>query len=595
MLGSFRSERREICLSLVVELQRRRVFRALVGYGVAAFAVLQIAEPIMHGLHWPDAVLSYIVAALALGFPVVVSLAWIFDVKAGRLERTGPSPGLRGLPLAAILVGIGVLTAAPGTVWFFFVRGAAKTVAASPGAEQPLPSIAVLPFVDMSPGKDQEYFSDGIAEEILNVLAQVDGLHVAGRTSSFSFKGKNEDLRAIGQSLGVSAVLEGSVRKSGDRVRITAQMIKVADGFHLWSQTFDRQLTDVFAVQDEIARAVVAATKLKLMGDKAAVPAGRRATNPEAYVQFLLGRQLLNRGVTEDYRRSVDALERAIALEPSYAPAHADLSEALAWLSNATQTGPTDRIEGQQRAVAEAEKAVALAPDLAESYRARGALRSNLLWDWSGARSDLEHALALSPGDARVQLQLGHQLAVVGRLPEAVAATRKAAEADPLLALGWDYLGRYLAAEGKLDESRKAFQQALQIAPDNMWALRELGFVDLLAGRPSVALASYEKQQGWLRLLGLALAHHDLGHPKEAQQALDGLLGLADPPRYQLAQIYAWWGDRDRAFEQLERGRLSADAGMRYLKYDPLLRGLRGDPRYTALLKKMNLPLDDGG
>ena len=128
-----------------------------------------------------------------------------------------------------------------------------------------------------------------------------------------------------------------------------------------------------------------------------------------------------------------------------------------------------------------------------------------------------------------------------------------------------------------------------------MWALRELGFVDLLAGRPSVALASYEKQQGWLRLLGLALAHHDLGHPKEAQQALDGLLGLADPPRYQLAQIYAWWGDRDRAFEQLERGRLSADAGMRYLKYDPLLRGLRGDPRYTALLKKMNLPLDDGG
>jgi serine/threonine-protein kinase len=578
-----------------VELQRRRVFRALVGYGVAAFAVLQIAEPIMHGLHWPDAVLSYIVAALALGFPVVVSLAWIFDVKAGRLERTGPSPGLRGVPLAAILVGIGVLTAAPGTVWFFFVRGATKTAAPSSGSEQPLPSIAVLPFVDMSPGKDQEYFSDGIAEEILNVLAQVEGLHVAGRTSSFSFKGKNEDLRAIGQRLGVSAVLEGSVRKSGDRVRITAQMIKVADGFHLWSQNFDRQLTDVFAVQDEIAHAVVAATKLKLMGDKAAVPAGRRAVNPEAYAQFLLGRQLLNRGVTEDYRRSVDALERAIALEPSYAPAHADLSEALAWLSNATQTGPTDRIEGQRRAVAEAEKAVALAPDLAESYRARGSLRSNLLWDWSGARSDLERALALSPGDARVQLQLGHQLAVVGRLPEAVAATRKAAEADPLLALSWDLLGRYLAAEGKLDESRKAFQQALQVAPDNMWALRELGFVDLLAGRPAVALASYEKQQGWIRLLGLALAHHDLGHPKEAQQALDALLALADPPAYQLAQVYAWWGDRDRAFEQLERGRLSADAGMRYLKYDPLLRRLRGDPRYTALLKKMNLPLDDGG
>ena len=582
-------------LSLVAELQRRRVFRALVGYGIGAFAVLQIVEPIMHGFHWPDAVLSYVVAALAVGFPVVVSVAWIFDVNAGRIERTEPAVGLRGARLAAVLVGIGMFAAAPGTVWYFFLRGAAKPVAISSGADQPLPSIAVLPFVDMSPGKDQEYFSDGIAEEILNVLAQVEGLHVAGRTSSFSFKGKNEDLRAIGQSLGVSAVLEGSVRKSGDRVRITAQMIKVADGFHLWSQNYDRQLTDVFAVQDEIARSVLTAAKLKLMGDKAAVPAGRRATNPEAYAQFLLGRQFLNRGVSEDYRRSVDAYERAIALEPDYAPAHADLSEALVWLVNSTLTTPSERIEGQQRAVAEAEKAVALAPDLAESNRARGTLRISLLWNWSGARSDLERALALAPGDARAELMLGHLLAVLGRLPEAVTATRKAAEADPLLALGWDYLGRYLAAAGDLDESRKAFQQALRVAPDNMWARRELGFVDLLAGRPAVALASYERQEGWIRLMGLALAHHDLGHAKEAQEALDALLALADPPTYQLAQVYAWWGDRDRAFEQLERGRASGDAGVRYLKYDPLLRKLRGDPRYTALLKKMNLPPDEGG
>ena len=579
-------------MSLIAELQRRRVFRALVGYGIGAFAVLQIVEPIMHGFHWPDAVLSYVVAALAVGFPIVVSLAWIFDVNAGRIERTEPTPGLRGARLAAVLVGIGILAAAPGTVWYFLVRGVAKPAATSSGEDQPLPSIAVLPFVDMSPGKDQEYFSDGIAEEILNVLAQVEGLHVAGRTSSFSFKGKNEDLRSIGQSLGVSAVLEGSVRKSGDRVRITAQMIKVADGFHLWSQNYDRQLTDVFAVQDEIARSVVTATKMKLMGVKAAVPAGRRATNPEAYAQFLLGRQFLNRGTSEDYRRSVEALERAIALEPDYAPAHAELSSALVWLVNSTSVTRPERVGGQQQAVREAEKAVALAPDLAESNLARATLRTAILWDWSGARSDLERALALSPGDARVQLQLGHLLAVLGRLPEAVAMTRKAAEADPLLALGWDLLGRYLAAEGNLGESRKAFEQALRVAPDNMWARRESGFADLLDGKPAAALASFENQDGWIRLLGLALAHHDLGHAKEAQQALDALRALPEPPTYQVAQVYAWWGNRDRAFEELEHGLVTADAGLRYLKYDPLLRKLRGDPRFAVLLKKMNLPPD---
>src|SRR5467141_2759122 len=196
--------------SLVAELKRRRVFRALVGYGIAAFAVLQIIEPVMHGLHWPDEVLSYVVVALAVGFPVVVSLAWIFDVKAGRVERTEPSAsrsGLRGLRLALVLVGIGVLAAAPGTIWYFLVRGIARPATGSGLAtEKPVPSIAVLPFVNLSSDREQEYFSDGIAEEILNALAQVEGLRVAGRTSSFYFKGRNEDLASIAAKLHVSTL-----------------------------------------------------------------------------------------------------------------------------------------------------------------------------------------------------------------------------------------------------------------------------------------------------------------------------------------------------------------------------------------------------
>lgn len=222
-------------MSLIAELQRRRVFRALVGYGIAAFAVLQIIEPVMHGLHWPDEVLSYVVVALAVGFPVVVSLAWIFDVNAGRIERTEPAPasGPRGVRLGLLLVGIGVLAAAPGVVWYFVVRGHTRPVSSSTAAATP--SIAVLPFVNLSSDKEQEYFSDGIAEDILNALAQVDGLKVIGRTSSFSFKGKNEDLRTIGEKLGVSTVLEGSVRKARSRVRVTAQLIEAAGGSHLWS------------------------------------------------------------------------------------------------------------------------------------------------------------------------------------------------------------------------------------------------------------------------------------------------------------------------------------------------------------------------
>jgi len=368
-------------------------------------------------------------------------------------------------------------------------------------------------------------------------------------------------------------------------------VVKVADGFHLWSQTYDRELTDIFAVQDEIARSVVSAARRTLVTAQAAVPGARRTGNHEAYTQFLLGRQFLNRGVIEDYRRSVEAYERAIALDPSYAPAHADLSEALALLVNAASTTSETRISGQQQAFAEAEKAVELAPDLAEAHRARGIVRMTLRWDWSGARADLQRALELAPGDARAQLWLGQLFAVLGQLLEAITATRKAVESDPLEGDGWDFLGRYLAAAGDLEESRKAFRQALRILPDSMWVQRELAFTYLLSREPAAALASFEKQEGWIHLTGLALAHHDLGHPAEARKALDALVALADPPTYQIAQILAWWGDRDRAIEWLERGRAAQDAGLRYATYDPLLHSLRGDPRFAAFLQKMKLPV----
>jgi TolB-like protein/tetratricopeptide (TPR) repeat protein len=587
-------ERRLPIGNLIVELKRRRVFRVLVGYGLVSFAVLQIIEPVMHALRLPDSVLTYCVIALAIGFPLAVVLAWAFDVNAGAVERTPPAaasaPWLRGPRLALLLLGLGLIAAAPGLAWYFLRARAAPPPTAGEGLAPGTPSIAVLPFVDLSPEKNQEYFSDGLTEELLNALAQVEGLQVAGRTSAFSFKGKNEDLRKVGAQLGVAHVLEGSVRKAGMRVRITAQVIKVGDGFHLWSQNFDRELTDIFAVQDEIARAVVSVLRVKLLPGRQPIPDARRTANPEAYAQCLLGKDLLRTQTFESYGRAVQAFEKAVALDPAYAPAHAGLSDALGWWSNSDEESKLDRVALQQRALAEAEKAVAAAPDLADGWLARGRDRLGISWEWDAARSDLEKARSLAPGDAEVQLWLGHLFAVQGRLPEAIANTRRAAELDPLSPLVWDFLGRYLAASGDLLASRAAFARSLALAPASLWANRELGFTYLLSREPAIALASFEKQKGWLRALGLALSHHDLGHAAQAQAALDELMSVPDPPAYQIAQVYAWWGDKDRAFLLLERARLTRDAGIRYLKYDPLLEKLRSDARWPALMRKLNLP-----
>ncbi len=254
------------------EMKRRRVFRTLVGYGIFSFGVLQVVEPIMHGLSLPDWVLTFTVIGLGLGFPIALVLAWAFDINDGRIERSGPFPTAR---LLLLLIAGGLALGAPGVAWHFWkLRAQAETAESSPAPAARAPasrSIAVLPFVNMSADPENDFFADGLSEEILNSLARIDGLQVVGRTSSFQFKGKPADLRAVGSRLGAAHVLEGSVRKSGERARITAQLIRVADGFHVWSQTYDRTLTDVLAVQLDIADHVAGA--LDVLLDERSAPA----------------------------------------------------------------------------------------------------------------------------------------------------------------------------------------------------------------------------------------------------------------------------------------------------------------------------------
>ena len=586
-----------LSLPLVAELRRRRVFRALVGYAIVAFAVLQIIEPVMHGLHWPDSVLSYVVVALALGFPLVVTLAWIFDVKQGRIERTAPEPagsqqGTRGVRVALLLVGIGVLAATPGLVWYFVLRRPAEMTQRVAAVQEPGPSIAVLPLVNLSSDREQEYFSDGLSEELLNLLANVPGLRVAARTSAFAFKGKNEDVSAIAQKLHVATILEGSVRKAGDQIRITTQLINAADGYHLWSETYDRKLTDVFAVQDEIARAVVAALKLRLL--HAPTSKERRTASTEAYNQYLLGRQFFRRNNVDGFRRAQLAYEKAVALDPAYAPAWAGLALATFWVADSSESAAA-LAAGQERAVEAADKAIALGRDLPDGYLARGFVRVPIQWDWEGSRADMEQALTLRPEDPDTLSEYATVvLRPLNRLPQAISALRKAIESDPLNPRIWSALGNSLAMNGQRGPAREAFNRSLEISPDQSFTPYNLSLTFLVDGQDADALAASQRSTNEVfRLAGAALAQHGLNREREAQQALDQLIARwGHGAAYQIAQNYAWRGEQDRALEWLERAVKQRDGGLVNIKVDPMLQRLHGDPRYAALLKKMNLPPD---
>ena len=577
--------------SLVAELQRRRVFRALVGYGLGAFAILQIVEPIMHGLHWSEMVLSYVVVALAVGFPIVVGLAWIFDVNAGRIEKSAPVPLTQGGPgalLTAVLIGIGLLAAAPGLGWYFLWRGRDHSAPQAARA----PSIAVLPFVNLSSDKEQEYFSDGLTEEILDALAQVEGLHVAGRTSSFSFKGKRDDLRMIGQKLEVAHLLEGSVRREGNRVRVTAQLINAADGYHLWSKTFDREMTGVFAVEDEISRAVVEALKVRLMpGQKPR----QRTVSPEVYNEYLLGKQFAQRPTLDDDRRAVAAYEKAIQLDPLFAPAWASLARSKFGLELSGETPPAGINEAYERGMAAAEKAVALDPELADGYAARGFFRAYKA-EWEGARTDVERALALNPGDARIHLNYAWNILLpLGRLPDAIREAQRATDLDPLSDLAWSSLGLLYLSSGQLGPAQKASERSLRILPEQNNASVTLAGILLTQKKPSEALAMAE-QIGFepLRLMIKACGLNDLGRIEESRQMVEQMITrYARSGTLHIAEAYACLGDRDRAFEWLERTyamRGSSLAGI--MRVNPVFRSLHGDPRFAALLKKMNLPME---
>jgi TolB-like protein/Tfp pilus assembly protein PilF len=467
-------------------------------------------------------------------------------------------------------------------------------------ADKETPSIAVLPFVNMSRDEENEYFADGLSEELLNVLAKIRGLRVASRTSAFSFKGKGVDIPTVAQKLNVATVLEGSVRKSGKRVRITAQLIEVSSDSHLWSETYDRELDDIFAVQDDIAQSVVKELRAALLGrpaetaaDTAAAADVRQAStgrsdNPEAFQLYLQGKFYGERATQADTDKAIDLYKRALAIDPDFALAWAGLSHI-----HRSQAGygfaPID--EGYERARDAAQRALRLAPDLAEGHIALGMVLEGHDWNFTAAEASFRRALELAPGDAHA-LRAAAQLArVLGRVDEALELIRKAVAFDPLSARTHRQAAMIAVMGERFDDAAASFQLALDLAPNAGLNHGFLAITRLLQGRGEEGLAiAPAESHDVFRNLAFAMVHHAQGRAEESEAALQTLIsGFGWTAAYQVAEAYAYRNEVDKAFEWLERAYEQRDPGVTYSATDVLLRSLHADPRWQPFLQRMGL------
>jgi TolB-like protein/DNA-binding winged helix-turn-helix (wHTH) protein/Flp pilus assembly protein TadD len=451
-------------------------------------------------------------------------------------------------------------------------------------------SIAVLPFDNLSAGKDQEYFSDGLAEELITDLTKVPGLKVVARSSAFQFKGKNEDLRSVGHKLGVANVLEGSVRKEGDRVRITAALTKVDDGFQLWSETYDRDVTHIFAAQDEIARAVTSAMQVKLLNAVGEVSASSRSTNPETYQAYLQGQYFAARGQDrEDLTKALSYADQAIKLDAKYAPAWAQRAQVLVSMARVAVIESND---GFRHARESAEKAIALDPKLAAGYMALGMVQINYEWDWEGADASLKKAGLLAPGSATVLENHAYLARTLGRMEEAIALYKQAIALDPLRANFHLALAYELYFVGRYQEAQAALEKAQELNPQLSSLHLTRGKVLFSEGHQEEALAEMAKETGdWEKLSGEALAYYAAGRRAESDKALKELIAdHQDDGAFQIAEVYAYRGDIENAFHWMDRALRQRDPGAPEMKSNPLMKSLRQDPRFAELLKKMRLP-----
>jgi len=455
-------------------------------------------------------------------------------------------------------------------------------------------SIAVLPLANESGEAAQQYFSDGISEDLITALSQFPGLKVIGRSSAFQFRDSKEDSRSIGAKLGVAHLLEGSVRKSGDMIRVSAELIDAADGSTQWSERYDRPYQDLFALQDEITRAVAEALKTKLLpGAHAAEQSDRPPSgNLEAYNALLQGRFYASRGAEADFRKAIEFYTQAITLDPRY---------ALAWIGIAgtwTNLG-SGYLEGApaQEAYAKAREAVdralALSPDLATAHGARGYLLLIADLDWHGAEAEYRRALELAPNDAQAKSDYGMLLVTFGDVDHAIELTRQALATEPLRASYYNWLAMYLSGLNRLDEAERAIRRAIELQPGAATYHNTLAVIEIQRGNTQAALAAAQAEApGPWQDVALALARQIGTDRSAADAALKTLVEKwAGAAPFQIAEVYALRNDAKATFEWLDRSWSSRDSGVGLLLYDPFILRFKDDPRFAAFCRKIGLPV----
>lgn len=500
----------------------------------------------------------------------------------GTERNESAAPGRRALPSKHLVIAgmaIVLIVAAISLLFNPFRKAEEKKI---------IKAIAVLPFVDLSPQGDQEYFSDGLSEELLNVLANNPNLRVTSRTSSFSFKKSSTDIKTIASKLGVKYILEGSVRKSGNILRITAQLIDAETDAHLWSKIYDGAMENVFALQDSISGSVSDALEVTLLGEQK--EPRKRTTVADAYNAYLLGKHFYALRGRDNWEKSAVYYEQAVSIDPQYAPAWVGLSKVH---SSQADYGYQPVDESFRKARTEVERALALDPNLAGAYSQLGWIKRGYDWDWAGADSAYRRALELEPGDASIITNAAVLSATMGRFAEAMKLTRHSIELNPLSIARYNNLGLIALKAGQLDEAEAAFKKTIELNPRYPGAHMQVGLVYLKKGDFNSALAAMmaEGEHDW-QLYGLALAYHALGKQKEADEKLAAFIAeFQDDAAYQIAQIYSYRGESDNAFAWLERAYAQRDGGCSEIKGDPLLEKIEGDPRYAAFLRKMKLPV----
>jgi len=598
-------------MNLIAELRRRKVIQVGAAYLVVAWLLIQIVATVAPQLQLPEWVPRLVTLLLMVGFPVAVVMAWVFEVTPEGVRVDARKTGSKRMYVSAAVF------AAAALAWY--VRGdraaqevvvaapsaptaapappatSASTTAApaDPVAPPPTKSIAVLAFADMSPDKDSEYLSDGIAEEILNALAGVGDLQVAARTSSFYYKDRNESLRDIGKTLGVAHVLEGSVRRQGEKVRITAQLIRVADGFHRWSDTYDGDLADVFALQERIARAITDELKVVLSGGQQEQLVDVGTDNAAAYGHYLRGRYFWNRRTAANISLAIEQFRAAADADPEFAKAYSGIADCYAILPYYASIR-SDQTIAQARIFAA--RALALDEGLAEAHTS-SAFERVTQWDWSGAEQAFRRAIELNPRYATAHFWYARMLAGLGRYDDALERLREAHRLEPLSRVIRDNLTQFHILRNEPAIALVEARRLVELAPDYPSGHALLGRVLLLNGKPDEALIAVDRaiametgiRARLARIAALvALGRHDeaasLAREYEGQHAVGNL------DAYWVANAYVDLGDDGQALAWLERAIAERSALVSGVRADTSMLRLRDDPRFRAIIARMGMP-----